>query len=85
MSSFYPLQKIKNREEKIPITQSGIGIYSILSRTESFPFIKNRTTYLTVSAISCKYYFYRWINITYFSCYLLFCFHALMFLQQRNT
>ena len=37
-----------------------------------------------VSAIYCKYYYYGWIYITDFSCYSLFGFHYLMFLQLKN-
>ena len=41
-----------------------------------------------VGAILCKYYYYCWIRITDFSCYLLFCFHALNFyntkIQDKN-
>ena len=36
-----------------------------------------------VSVISWKYYYYFWINITDFSCYLLFCFHALEFYNTK--
>ena len=31
-----------------------------------------------VSDISCEYYYYGWIHITDFSCYLLFGSHALI-------
>ena len=36
-----------------------------------------------VSVISYKYYYYFWIYITDFSCYLLFCFHALIFYNKK--
>ena len=34
--------------------------------------------------ISCKYYYYGWIHITDFSCYLLFGFHVYFFTAQKH-
>ena len=39
---------------------------------------------LKVSAISCKYYYYGWIHITDFSCYLLLGFHAFIFTEKTE-
>ena len=71
MSSFYPHQIFKNEAAKVTIAISRIEIYNTLSHKESFLFGKNSTTFRKVRAIFCKYYFYRWIYVTDFSCYLL--------------
>ena len=37
-----------------------------------------------VSEIFCEYYYYGWIHIADFTCYSLFGFNALIFLQRKN-
>ena len=44
---------------------------------------ENSTTFLRVSAISFWYYYYSWICITDFSCYLLFVFRDLIFYDTK--
>ena len=41
------------------------------------------TTGQQVSVISCEYYYYSWIHITDFLCYLLFGFHDLIFIAHQ--
>ena len=59
-----------------------LSLYKILYSEQYRVIVGYITTPLwKASAISCKYYYYGWIYITDFSCYLL----LLLFLQHKNA
>ena len=80
---FLPFTRYKKRSSKGVNHIPGIGIEYTSSSTESFLFGISSTTFLKVSAISCKYFYYGWIHITDFSFTLLLVFGALI-LEQKN-
>ena len=72
MYSFYPLQKINKEAAEVPIIISAIGIYYTMSSMESILLQGDSTTFRKVSAMSFESYYYGWIYIIDFFCYLLF-------------
>ena len=83
MYYFYPLQKVIKRSRKGTNHMIVNWSYNTLSSTRSFLFGGNSTAFQKLSAISCKYYYYCWIHITDFLCYLLSSFYALIFTAQK--
>ena len=83
VSSLYFFQEIRNGAAKVHITISGVEIYYTLSSAVPFFIGKISKVIRDLSVISFKYYYYSWICMTEFPCYLLLGSHALIFCSTK--